>query len=113
MATPPDPNKPLSLRREGEGLLIEWADGYRGLVAFRRLRDACPCAGCLEARAKPPDPLRVLSAREVAAGAPAPVAMSPRGHYAYQVVWNDGHDSGIYTLESLRRLTEQEPRPKG
>jgi DUF971 family protein len=30
--------------------------------------------------------------------------MSPVGQYAYQIAWNDGHDTGIYTLEALRRL---------
>jgi DUF971 family protein len=107
MPTAPDPHRPLSIRRDGDGLLIEWADGFRGFIGFRRLRDACPCAGCLEQGAKPPDPFRVLSPQEVAAGAPAPVAMTPRGHYAYQITWNDGHDTGIYTLENLRRLCEQ------
>ena len=46
----------------------------------------------------------MLSAKELAAGPPAPVAMKPVGRYAYQIVWNDGHDSGIYTLEVLRKL---------
>ena len=32
--------------------------------------------------------------------------MVPRGHYAYQIVWNDGHDTGIFTLEQLRQLSE-------
>jgi DUF971 family protein len=46
-----------------------------------------------------------VSEKEVAAGAPEPVRMSPRGHYAYQIVWNDGHDTGIFTLEQLRQLS--------
>jgi len=47
----------------------------------------------------------MLSAREVAAGAPQPMAMYPKGHYAYQIAWNDGHDTGIYSLELLRELS--------
>jgi DUF971 family protein len=101
--------KPTSLRREGDGLAIDWNDGVRTFVSFRTLRKNCPCASCNEERQKPPDPLRLLSDREVAAGAPQPVKMQPRGHYAYQVVWNDGHDSGIYTLELLRQLNEPKP----
>ena len=98
--------RPLSLRREGDGLRIEWADGVVTQVSWRTLRSNCPCASCLDDRAKPPDPFKVLSSREVAAGAPAPLAMKPLGHYAYQITWNDGHDTGIYTLETLRRLGE-------
>jgi DUF971 family protein len=27
----------------------------------------------------------------------------PVGAYAVQIVWSDGHDTGIYAFESLRR----------
>jgi DUF971 family protein len=101
-----DALRPLSLRREGERLIIEWNDGFRGFIPLRKLRDACPCAGCLEKRRQPSDPFRVLSDKELQAGSPMPVAMPARGSYAYQIVWNDGHDSGIYKLELLRELCE-------
>jgi DUF971 family protein len=26
------------------------------------------------------------------------------GRYAYKIVWSDGHDTGIFTLEQLREL---------
>ncbi len=45
-----------------------------------------------------------MKPEEVAAGPPAPVAMTPVGRYGYQITWNDGHDAGIYTLETLRAL---------
>jgi DUF971 family protein len=97
--------RPLSLRREGEGLAIDWVDGARTFVEFAVLRKNCPCASCNEERQKPPDPFKVLSDREVAAGAPRPAKMLPRGRYAYQIVWADGHDAGIFTLELLRQLS--------
>ena len=100
----PDELRPLSLKRDGDALRIEWSDGVTTLAPWQKLRSNCPCAGCLEERAKPPDPFKVLSARELAAGAPAPVAMRPVGRYAYQIVWNDGHDAGIYPLDVLRKL---------
>src|SRR5262249_1830608 len=98
--------KPLSLRREGDGLAIDWSDGKHTFVTWRMLRQNCPGASCNEARQKPADPFKVLSEKEVTAGAPQPVRMVPRGHYAYQIVWNDGHDTGIFTLEQLRQLSE-------
>ncbi len=100
--------RPLSLKREGDGLRIEWSDGASTHASFRHLRANCPCAGCIEERAKPADPFKVLTPQEVAAGAPRPVAMTPVGHYAYRIAWNDGHDSGIYTVENLRKLSEGE-----
>jgi DUF971 family protein len=96
--------RPVSLKREGDGLKIDWSDGAATFAAWRHLRAHCPCASCVDERTKPPDPFRVLSEREVAAGPPAPVAMKPVGHYAYQITWNDGHDTGIYPLELLRSL---------
>jgi DUF971 family protein len=100
-----EPLRPRSLKRDGDVLRIEWADGVTTTVPWQKLRANCPCAGCAEERAKPPDPLRVLKPNEVAAGPLQPVKMEPRGYYAYQIAWNDGHDTGIYTLETLRALS--------
>ncbi len=97
--------RPLSVRRDGDGLRIEWNDGATTFAEFRHLRASCPCAGCIEQRAKPPDPFKVLTPQEAAAGPPRPVGMTPIGHYAYRIAWNDGHDSGIYTVENLRKLS--------
>jgi DUF971 family protein len=77
-----------------------------GRVSFRALREHCPCATCNEQRQRPPNPLQVLTERELQAGPPTPVAMPARGAYAYQIVWNDGHDTGIYRLEMLRQLCQ-------
>ena len=98
--------RPLSLKREGDGLKIEWSDRAVTTVAWQKLRTHCPCATCVEERKKPTDPFRILTPQEVAAGAPAPVAMTAIGYYAYQIRWNDGHDTGIYPLELLRSLGE-------
>lgn len=99
------PLKPMRLRREGdEQLVIDWSDGQRGIVTWAKLRKECPCATCREERQQPADPFRILSEREVRSGAPRPVSMAPVGHYAYKIEWNDGHDSGIYTIENLREL---------
>jgi DUF971 family protein len=106
MTTGGDPLTPLSLRREGDGLRIDWADGVSTLASWRTLRKNCPCATCNDEREKPADPFRVLSAQEAAAGPPSPTAMKPLGHYAYQITWNDGHDTGIYPLDLLRQLGE-------
>ena len=105
----PANHQPLSLKRDGDGLRVEWSDGLASFVPFRALRSNCPCASCNDERSKPADPFHVLSAREAAAGPPTPVAMRPVGHYAYQITWNDGHDAGIFTLEALRALGQPDP----
>jgi DUF971 family protein len=100
--------RPLSLRKEGDDrLVIEWSDGHRGVYSWQHLRKHCPCASCREGGQKPPDPFHVLSAKELAApNVLRPTVFAPVGAYGYKITWNDGHDTGIYTLEYLRGLCQ-------
>jgi DUF971 family protein len=92
----------------GEGLEIDWKDGHRSRWGFVWLRDACPCATCheeREAQGRQPG-----EGKAKAAGllpmyqAPArPESASPVGNYAISFKWNDGHGSGIYSWDYLRR----------
>jgi DUF971 family protein len=99
---------PTALSKDAEGrLVIEWNDGHRSVYAWQHLRDNCPCAGCRDEKTKPPDPFRILTPRELQPVPPlAPVRLEPMGRYGYKIVWNDGHDTGIYTLENLRALCQ-------
>jgi DUF971 family protein len=104
--------RPVALRKEGEDRLrIDWSDGRHGVVTWAKLRANCPCATCRDEREKPPDPFRILKPEEIPHGPLKPVAMPPVGYYAYKVVWNDGHDTGIYTFEMLRALCDLAPDP--
>jgi DUF971 family protein len=108
--------RPTAMRRAGDDrLAIAWADGRSGSISFGALRDACPCAGCREERRQPPNPFRVLKPGEIVGGPPRPMSMTPVGNYAYKIVWNDGHDTGIYPLELLYCLsvTSGETSEKG
>lgn len=83
-------------------LAIDWSDGERRVYSFRELRDACPCATCREKRSQPTPLLQVLKPEEAR---PLKVlGMQPVGHYAYSIEFSDGHNTGIYTFELLRRL---------
>ena len=90
---------------EPDRLRITWSDGQIREYSVRELRDQCPCATCREERNAPPaSPLQlpIISAAET-----QPlriIAMKPVGNYAYSIDFSDGHDTGIYTLESLREL---------
>jgi DUF971 family protein len=37
--------------------------------------------------------------------------MNPVGNYAYSIHFSDGHNTGIYTLESLRNLGQEAQAP--
>jgi DUF971 family protein len=86
-------------------LRIAWSDGQVRDYAVRELRVQCPCATCREKRNAPPEPSTLLPIITEAETHPLRiVAMKPVGNYAYSIEFSDGHDTGIYTLESLREL---------
>src|SRR6266480_4812462 len=102
------PSTPSKLELTGENRLhITWSDGEVREYGIRELRDKCPCATCREKRnAPPPSPLQlpIISAAEAQ---PLRItAMKPVGNYAYSIEFSDGHNTGIYTLESLRAMGE-------
>ena len=88
---------------------IEWADGYQSVYPLEYLRKICPCATCNEQRNND-DPLRVLSPDQAMPSGKLevdhPVEMV--GNYALQFFWDDGHRTGIYTFEFLRRSTPEQ-----
>ena len=98
---------PVSIRRLGGAVVINWSDGAELHYRAAALRKACPCATCRERRtgeqsAKSPQTLPVLSASEAR---PLEIShMRPVGNYAYNITFSDGHDSGIFTFEFLRSL---------
>jgi DUF971 family protein len=98
---------PVALSKDGpDRLVVEWNDGHRSIYTWSHLRAHCPCASCREERDKPPDPFRILKPSELVPL--APVSMPRVGRYAYKIVWSDGHETGIYTLEHLRSLCQCE-----
>ena len=98
--------QPVKLELVGDDRLrIEWDDGQKREYRVRELRDRCPCATCREKRTAPqpaPGMLPVLAPEETQ---PLQIqGMNPVGHYAYNIRFSDGHDTGIYSLELLRQL---------
>jgi DUF971 family protein len=88
-------------------LRIAWSDGQVREYSVRELRDQCPCATCRERRSAPPPPPTTLTVLSQAETQPLRItAMRPTGRYAYAIGFSDGHDTGIYTLDSLREMGE-------
>lgn len=85
-------------------LRITWSDGAVRDYAVRELRDACPCATCRERRNQPPTGALFPIITEAETRPLRIAAMKPVGNYAYSIDFSDGHNTGIYTIESLRDL---------
>ncbi len=98
--------QPTELKLVGpDRLRIAWSDGQTREYAVRDLRENCPCATCRERRTAPPPPPTSLTVLSPAETQPLRIAaMQPVGRYAYSIHFSDGHDTGIFTLESLREM---------
>lgn len=102
-SVPPNP-VPRTLKGDATALAVDWSDGRADRIAWKTLRDQCPCATCRVKRAEAPPLFAILKPEET-----APVratGMRPIGTYAYQIEFNDGHKTGIYSLDLLRKLGE-------
>ncbi len=95
-----------SLKGDREALLVHWSDGVVHRIPWRVLRDRCPCATCRQRRAEPAPVFKILNPDE--AGPVRATAMTPIGNYAYQIDFSDGHKTGIYSLELLRELGDEQ-----
>jgi len=84
---------------DGTRLHISWADGASSLLAPWDLRVACPCAACVDEMTGK----RTLVPSSVSEDI-YPASIHYVGRYALQFVWSDGHRTGIYPFEYLRRL---------
>jgi DUF971 family protein len=95
----------------GNRLRISWSDAQVREYSFRELRDSCPCATCREKRKAPPASALQLPIISSAEAQPLRItAMKPVGNYAYSIEFSDGHNTGIYTLETLHQLGQVTPK---
>ena len=94
--------EPGNLQLIGNELAIEWNDGAETFLPVETLRRACPCASC----GGEPDVLGNIIRPNVTY---TPQSFELRswelvGGYAVQPTWGDGHRTGIYSYQYLRRL---------
>jgi ATP-binding protein involved in chromosome partitioning len=78
---------------------IKWKDGHESVYPARELRLACPCAGCVEEMTGRP-----LIRSELVPDDVHPLSIVLVGRYAVKINWSDGHNTGFYTFEHLRKM---------
>lgn len=88
---------PVALRNSAtqSTLIVDWGEGQVQVLSHERLRAGCPCSKCRAAR---------LAQRiDVAPDGVRITAIHAQG-YGVQLVFDDGHDRGIYPWSYLREL---------
>lgn len=91
----------VHLREQDRILDITWDDGVLSSYDLAYLRGYCPCAKCQGH----------FSGRiQYVEGASASlVDVQPVGSYAIRFVWSDGHATGMYAYDYLRRIEHEAP----
>ena len=96
----PEQTTPVELRKKGgERFTIRWADGHESVYPARTLRGRCPCAMCVSETTGE----RLVFEDHVDPGVTIQAARTV-GHYALHFDWSDGHTTGIYSFDYLRRI---------
>jgi DUF971 family protein len=102
--------RPTDLQPIGTELAVKWEDGTETFIRLETLRRYCPCASCMGEQDifgnlyKAPERPYGPRAFELA-------QLKPVGGYATQPVWGDGHSTGLYTWDWLRRVAEADAAP--
>jgi DUF971 family protein len=97
--------RPVDIQQIGQELAIKWDDGSENFVSLENLRRHCPCAGCKgevdimgNVYKNPPQPLTPAAFQLI--------RIVSVGGYAVQPTWADGHNSGIFSFDYLKRVAE-------
>ena len=99
------PLTPTNIQQIGRELAVQWNDGAENYFELEFLRRACPCAAC----GGEPDVLgNIVRPPVTYSGESFQLAgFHIVGGYAVQPRWRDGHESGLYSFQYLRRLDKR------
>lgn len=87
----------LDFSKSRKVLTIAFEDGQTGEVSYERLRTQSPSA---EVQGHGVGQKKTITGKEKI----GITAAHPVGRYAVQIVFDDGHDSGLFTWDYLREL---------
>ena len=95
--------QPTNIQQIGNDLAILWNDDTESYLNLEVLRRACPCAAC----GGEPDVLGSVVRPTVSYTAESFQLdrFDVVGGYALRPHWRDGHSTGLYSFEYLRRLS--------
>ncbi|MBN4081271.1 DUF971 domain-containing protein [Caldithrix abyssi] len=85
-------------------LLVSFSDKSEAMIALETLRKHCPCASCegekdaLGHLYKGPAQVFTEASFQIS-------GLQPVGYYGLRPFWKDGHTTGIFTGELLKKLS--------
>jgi DUF971 family protein len=106
--TPPSTDPEHIAISKSKGVTIDWKDGHQSAYDNEYLRDHCPCASCTGAHGTPPREKKSSNPLQLYTPKLKMVSAEPVGNYAIRIVWNDGHSTGIYSFDHLRKISPQQ-----
>ena len=78
---------------------IEWSDGRKDTIRAVDLRRRCPCASCIDEWTGQKRLVDSTVSEDLTIS-----DLSLVGRYALNVSFSDGHNTGLYTFETLRDI---------
>jgi len=93
---------PADLQVIGSELAIRWPDGKESYLSLENFRKRCPCAAC----GGEPGLTKAIpgTGGRLKAESFRLKGLQTVGGYAIQPTWEDGHGTGIYSWEYLRKI---------
>ena len=88
-----------------ELLLVSFSENNEAIINLKSLREGCPCASCsgetdaLGNLYKGPEQKLMESSYQIS-------GIQSVGYYGIRPFWKDGHNTGIYTGEMLKKLSD-------
>jgi DUF971 family protein len=93
---------PLKINLIKENIVIDWESGNKTQYKLANLRKNCPCAICVSEKESRGDTyIPIYSGDQLKIE-----DIRVMGNYGLNVIWKDGHNTGIYEFEQLEKLMQ-------
>ncbi|MDQ6707681.1 MAG: DUF971 domain-containing protein [Acidobacteriota bacterium] len=89
---------------KSRGVQIDWKDGHKSDYRLEYMRDHCPCATCTGSHGTARRPKSTENPFQLYTQTLKMESVESVGNYAIRILWNDGHGTGIYSFEHLRKI---------
>jgi DUF971 family protein len=95
--------KQIKLSEQKDNLIIIWNDDSINSISLLKLRKLCPCATCLtEKENQSPTYIPLFAENQIKIK-----NINQVGNYAISILWQDGHNTGIYEFPYLKLICEK------